>query len=60
MLLETSCGPVEVMDFIGNSITTIALQTHTMAIVAMDYNITVMAKMERGGVIEVKPSESKL
>ncbi|PUU73972.1 hypothetical protein B9Z19DRAFT_1134114 [Tuber borchii] len=54
-LLETSCGPVDVTAFIGNSITTIALQERTMAIVAMDYNITIMARMERGRVTEVTP-----
>ncbi|PUU73873.1 hypothetical protein B9Z19DRAFT_1134268 [Tuber borchii] len=55
ILLETSCGLVEVTAFIGNSITTIALQDGTMAIVTMDYNITIMARMERGQVVEVTP-----
>jgi len=44
---------VEVTAFIGNNITTTALQARTTAIVAMDPSITIMVRMERGEVTQV-------
>ncbi|PUU78773.1 hypothetical protein B9Z19DRAFT_1126138 [Tuber borchii] len=54
MFLETSCGPGEVTAFIGNIITTIALQARAMAILARDYNITILARMEPVGVSQAQ------